>query len=159
MHLLKMQIFHYQFQSTHPSWGATWKFILRSAFFNISIHAPIVGCDIIPLQENAMSSHFNPRTHRGVRHDVWSVYRWLHEFQSTHPSWGATFPTKTDSFLLLYFNPRTHRGVRPANLAYIAVILDFNPRTHRGVRHFNNYNQNGFNQFQSTHPSWGATVS
>ena len=36
------------FQSTHPSWGAT--FLLESIFLivsKISIHAPIVGCDLV----------------------------------------------------------------------------------------------------------------
>ena len=101
------------FQSTHPSWGAT---LICNHFFykaiQISIHAPIVGCDDIYLMLAEMlkiSIHapivgcdpfcttcyadfrnFNPRTHRGVR----PFFRHEHiiedKFQSTHPSWGAT---------------------------------------------------------------------
>ena len=33
------------FQSTHPSWGATGKWIFGGQGKNISIHAPLVGCD------------------------------------------------------------------------------------------------------------------
>ena len=35
----------YRFQSTHPSWGATVKYIGDHDKEFISIHAPIVGCD------------------------------------------------------------------------------------------------------------------
>ena len=58
-----------KFQSTHPSWGATlhWRESYK-AVKDISIHAPIVGCD----------------AKRGT-----AVHKAI-EFQSTHPSWGAT---------------------------------------------------------------------
>ena len=79
------------FQSTHPSWGATGFNgigFYRAIHFNprthrgvrlttlvttgtmtrISIHAPIVGCDlVIPFKLVNPSPYFNPRTHRGVR--------------------------------------------------------------------------------------------
>ena len=78
------------FQSTHPSWGATFGGLKRKTLSMISIHAPIVGCDsmqaIETLQITIISIHapivgcdgsaiskwnesdnFNPRTHRGVR--------------------------------------------------------------------------------------------
>ena len=58
------------FQSTHPSWGATVLKHLLSymCWERISIHAPIVGCDLRNMESFATNS-------------------W---FQSTHPSWGAT---------------------------------------------------------------------
>ena len=34
-----------EFQSTHPSWGATAGRIFEVVTCTISIHAPIVGCD------------------------------------------------------------------------------------------------------------------
>ena len=34
----------------------------------ISIHAPIVGCDDFGEDKGNNRNHFNPRTHRGVRH-------------------------------------------------------------------------------------------
>ena len=57
---------------------------------NISIHAPIVGCDYICLVSSARYLNFNPRTHRGVRHNQPLKCRHNVAFQSTHPSWGAT---------------------------------------------------------------------
>ena len=59
-------------------------------FYQISIHAPIVGCDI------STNTHI------------------LHQalFQSTHPSWGATRDNQLGVMISANFNPRTHRGVR-----------------------------------------------
>ncbi len=56
-----------QFQSTHPSWGATCVNDHPWANPDISIHAPIVGCDSIEQIRNGEVDDFNPRTHRGVR--------------------------------------------------------------------------------------------
>ena len=84
-----------------------------------------------------MHSYFNPRTHRGVRHCL------VKAFSNTSKD----------------FNPRTHRGVRRSEreINYMDII-DFNPRTHRGVR----LHPKGYvchvEKFQSTHPSWGATL-
>ena len=78
------------FQSTHPSWGATFSFRRKIWKKRISIHAPIVGCDLHLFVINSA--------------------RWL--FQSTHPSWGATVIALERWNIVAYFNPRTHRGVR-----------------------------------------------
>ena len=123
------------FQSTHPSWGATAHNSYIEFGTDISIHAPIVGCDYY-----LFSYHYvDP------------------QFQSTHPSWGATVGRNTWEWLLRDFNPRTHRGVRheitltdnvfnPISIHAPIVGCDadndtvmtdrknFNPRTHRGVR-------------------------
>ena len=58
----------WEFQSTHPVWGATVRFMVRTRSTMISIHAPRVGCDAVLLG-----------------HQVLMVL-----FQSTHPVWGAT---------------------------------------------------------------------
>ena len=104
---------------------------------DISIHAPIVGCDMLKQSRK----------------------QYKQAFQSTHPSWGATRGKKYDIRTSSYFNPRTHRGVRPVStyerlyaetisihapivgcdtgnniLQYTAI--NFNPRTHRGVRRY-----------------------
>ena len=78
------------FQSTHPSWGAT--ISTASAVFppHISIHAPIVGCDILLISTMKVKRDFNPRTHRGVRLQLILYPIRIDLFQSTHPSWGAT---------------------------------------------------------------------
>ena len=101
----------------------------------ISIHAPIVGCDMcLPVLVSG-EDNFNPRTHRGVRRryriqyyrysdisihapivgcDTDSANRTVATliFQSTHPSWGATKEKTQSTLYLKNFNPRTHRGVR-----------------------------------------------
>ena len=101
------------FQSTHPSWGATAIRIFFSCHTKISIHAPIVGCDIFLFSIKIKQQNFNPRTHRGVRpiqammmevkqcisihapivgcdEKASLKYYSVDIFQSTHPSWGAT---------------------------------------------------------------------
>ena len=105
----------------------------------------------------AINEDFNPRTHRGVRHDSF-----------------------IDTDMIMHFNPRTHRGVRLNDLLQgtadpqISIhapivgcdnaltssritLRNFNPRTHRGVRLFIKDIISFFMEFQSTHPSWGAT--
>ena len=172
-----------EFQSTHPSWGAT-------PFFRL---------------DNNEDQNFNPRTHRGVRLRnslssfvtfLISIHapivgcdkKWLvlvrveTLFQSTHPSWGATSWQRLFMLDVDYFNPRTHRGVRrfSKQLMNITVIFqsthpswgatlsiqdtthsikNFNPRTHRGVRQGTAGDTKTVpSWFQSTHPSWGATT-
>ena len=105
---------------------------------DISIHAPIVGCD---------------------KRRVPSIGPEL-IFQSTHPSWGATCRKHADYADCNNFNPRTHRGVRPLpSPVAVYMLIYFNPRTHRGVRHWIVNFIRKADVFQSTHPSWGATPS
>ena len=126
---------------------------------DISIHAPIVGCD----WAWADGSSSNPRFQS--THPSWgaTLMRCLacfnpFKFQSTHPSWGATGVIKWLILQLMNFNPRTHRGVRRNNTLLKAMSnTNFNPRTHRGVRRPNCALFNIAPTFQSTHPSWGAT--
>ena len=124
------------FQSTHPSWGATQSHPNVYRQQSISIHAPLVGCDMKPTTFCHGPTNFNPRTPRGVRHvlidkvfcinlisihaplvgcdyGIKSVYQDGGLFQSTHPSWGATPSWMRGRSGSLYFNPRTPRGVRP----------------------------------------------
>ena len=55
------------FQSTHPSWGATFKTFVAVINRLISIHAPLVGCDRAAVAVGRAVRYFNPRTPRGVR--------------------------------------------------------------------------------------------
>ena len=64
------QIINLKFQSTHPSWGATKTTKEIDNLGKISIHAPIVGCDLRMPRRFWTASNFNPRTHRGVRHRI-----------------------------------------------------------------------------------------
>ena len=100
------------FQSTHPSWGATWMFyhiIIRQLYFNprthrgvrlckvhryckayeISIHAPIVGCDHLFLCYNRDIENFNPRTHRGVRRYCCSHFASMYQISIHAPIVGC----------------------------------------------------------------------
>ena len=79
------------FQSTHPSRGAT--FFPDGpcvGFRDISIHAPLTGCDNLANTLAYALKNFNPRTPHGVR-PCWPCGRSSFvRFQSTHPSRGAT---------------------------------------------------------------------
>ena len=88
----------------------------------ISIHAPIVGCDRYCLRVLLVLSHFNPRTHRGVRRIEYRDIENKEKFQSTHPSWGATVCKDFNYADSKNFNPRTHRGVRLRNL-YLHISI------------------------------------
>ena len=57
---------------------------------NISIHAPLAGCDYNIRRVSSIANHFNPRTPCGVRHQLTSEERSYYQFQSTHPLRGAT---------------------------------------------------------------------
>ena len=100
-------------------------------------------------------------THPSWGATIYGAYRspLRSKFQSTHPSWGATAQVRTGLKSMLYFNPRTHRGVRRQSERVIAhSFYYFNPRTHRGVRQQEALEQTKGFEFQSTHPSWGATI-
>ena len=78
------------FQSTHPVWGATCPGRRVYIGFNISIHAPRVGCDGTTRWSWGMQgiSIHAPRV--GCDFDVLSNLVTGIVFQSTHPVWGAT---------------------------------------------------------------------
>ena len=119
-------------------------FIFRSSFLlmNISIHAPIVGCDsdAIPEMYDLQISIHAPIVgcdsfllHQSVHYTVISIHApivgcdflmpslrcMIFKFQSTHPSWGATSDVSCHICYKHNFNPRTHRGVRP----YVIYVL------------------------------------
>ena len=145
-----------EFQSTHPAWGATPTTKRHRIVFDISIHAPRVGCDPVTSSWPASFIYFNPRTPRGVRPRRLISYARTLRFQSTHPAWGATFAkflrkefavisihaprVGCDRYILVRkrtaknFNPRTPRGVRQTARACLGLFFYFNPRTPRGVR-------------------------
>ena len=168
------------FQSTHPSRGATrakrrsraelrdfnprtprgvrrFIFMFYVARKEISIHAPLAGCDCAFFIFFKAVAHFNPRTPRGVRRVYMTGIMIFGLFQSTHPSRGATdtqrfaIPSTNISIHAplagcdsraelwlnpkMYFNPRTPRGVRQYRCGmWYRRANNFNPRTPRGVR-------------------------
>ena len=130
------------------------------AIDDISIHAPLAGCDQTALNALGYDCDFNPRTPCGVRHD-------------------AVCGLMTDG---THFNPRTPCGVRPCGIQHrwhiggkisihaplagcdIFILISFrctiyfNPRTPCGVRHDCGTADGIFGVFQSTHPLRGATI-
>ena len=130
----------------------------KASFTQISIHAPIVGCDVIA---NALTPEQYISIHAPIvgcdpinSDDVWR----RHEFQSTHPSWGATCRKHADYADCNNFNPRTHRGVRHWIVNFIRKA-DVFQSTHPSWGATPSLKQCATNsEFQSTHPSWGATM-
>ena len=123
----------------------------------ISIHAPLAGCDHLLAALPTHLSDFNPRTPCGVR-----------------PIWSSA------TSRACHFNPRTPCGVRPVYLDFgledinisihaplagcdvkhrraVSVAHDFNPRTPCGVRPELVRRHIDVAKFQSTHPLRGAT--
>ena len=82
----------------------------------ISIHAPIVGCDLARYRRGTgVYRYFNPRTHRGVRRFSTALMVAPCELISIHaPIVGCDEFGLVDGILddRKDFNPRTHRGVR-----------------------------------------------
>ena len=60
------------------------------AFVSISIHAPLAGCDEVLNRIIFTRQNFNPRTPCGVRHFFQTLLGTIVRFQSTHPLRGAT---------------------------------------------------------------------
>ena len=126
----------WQFQSTHPLRGATTvEDDDLPALVEISIHAPLAGCDSWPACTPPAQSHFNPRTPCGVRRSPRAENSARLEFQSTHPLRGATRPRTRQDRRAGYFNPRTPCGVRrKISPEQYRDFENFNPRTPCGVR-------------------------
>ena len=172
----------WEFQSTHPVWGATIPVFDWLRYAVISIHAPRVGCDGAFDKQSKEPDEFQST------HPVWgatcSDYRPCHclaisihaprvgcdysshergtndnIFQSTHPVWGATRPASAlrSCKLISIHAPRV--GCDPDALFKIRYAVDFNPRTPCGVRRRGSNAKGKSGLFQSTHPVWGATVT
>ena len=147
-----------RFQSTHPSRGATRRCPHAPRICQISIHAPLTGCDILllcptgkycPISIHAPLTgcdtsvsgkiarilYFNPRTPHGVRHCDTDSVKYLATFQSTHPSRGATHDRVqyVKRFDISIHAPLT--GCDTSRRTYPVDVRDFNPRTPHGVRH------------------------
>ena len=124
------------FQSTHPSRGATSGMVFFTVTSSVSIHAPLAGCDCRRASTSSSARCFNPRTPRGVRRSPpLTCVRFLF-LKPPPPAGGATTQSS---------------GMPPS-------VESFNPRTPRGVRPPYTYVHDYRKQFQSTHPSRGATV-
>ena len=63
-----------EFQSTHPSRGATLQTSIQKLVGLISIHAPLTGCDFQSCREINRYLYFNPRTPHGVRLQIYANF-------------------------------------------------------------------------------------
>ena len=171
------------FQSTHPLRGATGSLLAMRPDCQISIHAPLAGCDQAGHGARiVLADDFNPRTPCGVRlpprghpqscsnisihaplagcdnfesHTILSACL----FQSTHPLRGAT-ETIWESGLTQRIS--IHAPLAGCDIpAYLSgrVPEHFNPRTPCGVRRGGADRRAKRHEFQSTHPLRGATAA
>ena len=133
------------------------KGIMLGGFF-ISIHAPREGCDSRCPQPELPKTQFQS-THPSRGATRISTHCCVTcTFQSTHPARGATRCSRGCLDTRSNFNPRTPRGVRPLFVsAFDQYDYDFNPRTPRGVRRHHQVPSIAGTRFQSTHPARGAT--
>ena len=130
--------------------------MLSGLLVQISIHAPLAGCDSpalrrrsphtdfnprtpcgvrhVLLQPSSGHKHFNPRTPCGVRLIIENSKLIIELFQSTHPLRGAT-PSAWPRYCSIRFQS-THplRGATLQQAPVDAVCHYFNPRTPCGVR-------------------------
>ena len=124
------------FQSTHPLRGATKADQLRQERINISIHAPLAGCD-----RRKPNSSFPSLG-----------------FQSTHPLRGATLrlcDMPTANHISIH---APLAGCDGLTMFQSCLIWHFNPRTPCGVRLHRYDRYDRYDIFQSTHPLRGATA-
>ena len=125
----------YQFQSTHPVWGATEQVKQLLLKKGISLHAPRVGCDLCKTS-NRRKHHISIHAPRvGCDGQYLHAARLPALFQSTHPVWGAT-PSiwgPPDRVAISIHAPRVGCDGQYLHAARLPAL------------------------FQSTHPVWGAT--
>ena len=147
---------HILFQSTHPLRGATRPSMQAKTAGNISIHAPLAGCDESrrsPAETGLISIHAplagcdKKKTGHKARRII-SIHAPLAGcdpryparrptpggFQSTHPLRGATRPPDTAQprFAISIHAPLA--GCDSVFVLSFSASIDFNPRTPCGVR-------------------------
>ena len=168
-----------EFQSTHPLRGATRCPGAIPAAQQISIHAPLAGCDgkrgrfgrhgghfnprtpcgVRPVQRRVwpVQPHFNPRTPCGVRRGIsFRAARGTAGFQSTHPLRGATCGTLNEGQTCRFQSTHPLRGATDQRCP--PPMGDVFQSTHplRGATRTSPDDHNKL-LFQSTHPLRGAT--
>ena len=147
------------FQSTHPLRGATVQNSLSARYADISIHAPLAGCDDSDYKCHRSNQYFNPRTPCGVRRRVSPSRVRRLTFQSTHPLRGATRRNRFTGSARHISIHAPLAGCDPKREIRITSVGNFNPRTPCGVRQSAPSGAIYAVVFQSTHPLRGATQS
>ena len=141
-----------------------------------------MGCDGFQFCSDLRVANFNPRTHRGVRHRLHITYFNNLAISIHAPIVGCDYISTGTTLSFFNFNPRTHRGVRQSSLGVEMVQLwisihapivgcDISFQKTLKVQtqisiHAPIVGCDGYmyaqrelgSEFQSTHPSWGATI-
>ena len=125
------------FQSTHPLRDATQSFRGWGCICEISIHAPLTGCDLDGVRSECEEADFNPRTPYGMRRNMKSIYDIFKNISIHAPLTGCDTTEKGMNLTCIYFNPRTPYGMRQG-------------------KHMTNCKAE---KFQSTHPLRDATYN
>ena len=149
----------FAFQSTHPLRGATGFTMMDEDDGEISIHAPLAGCDAFAGTARVRHDNFNPRTPCGVRLERMALEWRQDEFQSTHPLRGATWGMSRARTLSAISIHAPLAGCDTLDHARRTAPTDFNPRTPCGVRRGSDGAGQEERIFQSTHPLRGATAA
>ena len=123
------------FQSTHPTRGATVESAVSAWRYSISIHAPNEGCDFLSASLYASSFNFNPRTQRGVR---------------LHRQKGCA-----ERLMISIHAPNEGCDAAPKSWYFPWTISIHAPN--EGCDTLASYRTTPPAQFQSTHPTRGAT--
>ena len=113
-----------QFQSTHPLRGATAQAHIFQRLSQISIHAPLAGCDLLILQIHLPGGHFNPRPPCGVRPRRPEPAVTRRQISIHAPLAGCDQTAKPDDLGAGHFNPRPPCGVRHAAEAAYGLTDD-----------------------------------
>ena len=169
------------FQSTHPSRGATVGKSGSGTNSQISIHAPLTGCDAYRPDMRRTNQHFNPRTPHGVRLFGTENISQTRIISIHAPLTGCDRESCEKTKQMFDFNPRTPHGVRlrqdgvknsPRRISIHAPLTGCDVKVKLvGVRVWISIHapltgcdgsplatrSNAF-LFQSTHPSRGATI-
>ena len=132
------------FQSTHPLRGATPCDRLLKNAAQISIHAPLAGCDWVVNWVTSLGNYFNPRTPCGVRLQIAKILDVSISISIHAPLAGCVHAPLAGCDA---GDEGTHRR-----------LCHFNPRTPCGVRRDEATHLGREVIFQSTHPLRGATV-
>ena len=147
-----------KFQSTLPTWGATLRTLLSILLFSVSIHAPHVGSDMRLSSSTELTASFNPRSPRGERHGRRQVHRKGHSVSIHAPHVGSDVHRKRAWCRGTGFNPRSPRGERPMSCGFEDTLVQFQSTLPTWGATLTTPFSTSSTWFQSTLPTWGATA-
>ena len=125
------------FQSTLPAGERQSSSLLCVVLHYISTHAPRIGSDCPVLVARYQVTDFNPRS----------------------PWGGATEPQFIiDSYIGIFQSTLSVGGSDPRKFIIEGTIVDFNPHSPHGERQISESELTQLETFQSTLPTWGATL-